>query len=89
MIKIAFLGAGSTTFAKNVLGDCILTPELGAFEVALHDIDLTRMEDSRLMLENINRKYAGKAQIKAYPNRVEALRGVHRYRFRSAEKVRT
>ncbi|MCI8413407.1 MAG: alpha-glucosidase/alpha-galactosidase [Clostridia bacterium] len=77
MVKVAFLGAGSTVFAKNVLGDCILTPELGEFEIALHDIDLVRMEDSRLMLENINKKYGGKARVKAYADRIEALRGAN------------
>lgn len=75
MIKIAILGAGSTVFAKNTLGDCILTPELGKFEIALFDIDLKRMEDSRLMLENINKNYKGKATIKAYSERSKALYG--------------
>ena len=28
MLKICFMGAGSTVFAKNVLGDCMLTPSL-------------------------------------------------------------
>jgi len=45
MLKIAFMGAGSTVFAKNVLGDCILTPELNDFEIALHDIDSERLND--------------------------------------------
>lgn len=74
MFKITFLGAGSTTFAKNVLGDCILTPELGTFEIALHDIDLERLEDSKMMLEAINKNHQGKAIIKAYENRKEALK---------------
>jgi alpha-galactosidase len=74
MFKITFLGAGSTIFAKNVLGDCILTPELGEFDVALFDIDTVRLEDSFLMLQNINKKYNGKAKIKTYTNRKEALR---------------
>lgn len=73
--KIAFIGAGSTVFAKNVLGDCILKKELGAFEAALYDIDDERLNDSRLMLENINRKYNGLANIRAYTDRKEALRG--------------
>ena len=38
-MKITFIGAGSTTFARNVIGDCILTPELGDFDVCLFDID--------------------------------------------------
>ena len=75
MVKITFLGAGSTVFAKNVLGDCILTPEIGDFDVALYDIDEERLEDSRLMLENINKKYNGKAHIRSYTDRLEALRG--------------
>ncbi len=74
MFKITFLGAGSTVFAKNVLGDCILTKELGSFEIALYDIDKERLEDSRIMLENINHNYQGKAIIKSYHDRKEALR---------------
>ena len=74
MVKICFVGAGSTIFAKNVLGDCILTPELGEFIISLHDIDPIRLEDSRLMLENINKKYNGKATILASLNRREALK---------------
>ena len=39
MFKLVFFGAGSTTFVKNVIGDMILTPELGTFEEALYYID--------------------------------------------------
>ena len=73
MFKICFVGAGSTVFAKNVLGDCILKPELGEFIISLYDINPIRLEDSRLMLENINKKYQGKATIVASLNRKEAL----------------
>ena len=55
MDKIAFLGAGSTVFAKNVLGDCMLTGPLQEFEYALYDIDMQRLEESWQMLSNINR----------------------------------
>ena len=74
-MKIAFLGAGSTVFAKNVLGDCILTPELGEFEIYLHDIDSIRLEDSRLMIETVNRNCNGRATIKASLDRSLALDG--------------
>ena len=74
MVKICFIGAGSTIFAKNVLGDCILTPELGEFIISLYDIDPIRLEDSYLMLKNINKKYNGKATIFASLNRKEALK---------------
>lgn len=74
-MKITFLGAGSTVFAKNVIGDCILTPEIGAFEVVLFDIDEKRLDESFQMLQNINKKYQGKATIRKYTNRKESLRG--------------
>ena len=73
MFKITFLGAGSTIFAKNVLGDCILTPELGEFEIALFDINEERLNESYKMLCNINQNYNGKAIINKYLNRKEAL----------------
>lgn len=50
MDKITFLGAGSTVFAKNVLGDCITTDAMREFEYALYDIDHQRLEESYMML---------------------------------------
>ena len=43
MPKITFMGAGSTIFSKNVLGDCMLTPSLKNSEIALYDIDPQRL----------------------------------------------
>ncbi len=74
MFKLCFLGAGSTVFAKNVLGDCILTPELGEFEIALFDIDGERLQESYQLITNINKKYRGKAKIVSYSDRRQALR---------------
>lgn len=74
MVKIAFLGAGSTIFAKNVLGDCMMTPALEDAHLTLHDIDPVRLQDSRNMLDNINANAGGKAVITAHLDRREALR---------------
>ena len=74
MPKIAFLGAGSTVFAKNVLGDCMLTPSLDGFEFALHDIDPERLRDSLIMLNNLKATSGSKATITAHFDRKEALR---------------
>ena len=73
-MKICFLGAGSTVFAKNVLGDCIKTPELGNFEIALHDIDLKRLDESYTVICALNNKYGKPAEVRTYPNRREALK---------------
>src|SRR5512133_3244196 len=75
MTRVAFLGAGSTVFAKNVLGDCILTPEIPDLEIALHDIDPVRLEDSRRMVENIARNAGRAVPVTARLDRREALRG--------------
>ena len=81
MPKITFMGAGSTVFAKNVLGDCMLTESLCDSEIALYDIDKERLEESYAMLTAINNKYnGGKAKIEMYhgiPNRKDALRGAN------------
>lgn len=53
-MKITFLGAGSTVFVRNVLGDVMVTDVLRDSDIALYDIDPERLEDSYLMLSNIN-----------------------------------
>jgi alpha-galactosidase len=75
MSKVAFIGAGSTIFAKNVLGDCMLTPALQGFELALYDIDPERLRDSESMLNNIKTNTGSACFVKAYGDRKEALRG--------------
>ncbi|MDK2809477.1 MAG: alpha-galactosidase [Petroclostridium sp.] len=75
MPKITFMGAGSTIFAKNVLGDCMLTPALKDSHIALYDIDLQRLKDSENMLNNINKNNGGHAKIAAYTDRKKALEG--------------
>ncbi|MCL6547907.1 MAG: alpha-glucosidase/alpha-galactosidase [Alicyclobacillus sp.] len=75
MPKITFIGAGSTVFAKNVLGDCMLTPGLQDFELALYDIDQGRLADSHKMLEHLKRWSGSRVRVRAYTDRREALRG--------------
>jgi alpha-galactosidase len=75
MPKIAFVGAGSTVFAKNVLGDCLVTPALEDSQIALIDIDPVRLKDSQDMLSNINRTLGKKARIEASLNRRKMLEG--------------
>lgn len=78
MVKITFLGAGSTVFARNVLGDCMCTPVLREAEIALYDINAKRLEDSETILRAINHNVnEDRAMIKTYlgvENRKAALR---------------
>ena len=73
------MGAGSTIFSKNVLGDIMCTPELCRCDIAIYDIDKTRLEESYMMLQNLNKNMnENRANIKSYlgiENRKEALAG--------------
>ena len=77
-MKITFMGAGSTVFARNVLGDCMCTPALCEAEIALYDNNEERLKDSEIILGAINKNVnESRATIKTYlgvENRKEALR---------------
>ena len=78
-MKITFMGAGSTIFVRNVLGDTMMTECFRDAEFALYDIDAKRLEESRIIIEKKSEMITGgKATVKAYlgvENRKEALRG--------------
>jgi len=79
MPKITFMGAGSTVFAKSILGDCLLSEPLRDSHIALYDIDGKRLRDSKMMLDNLNENInEGRAKITAHlgpRSRKAALRG--------------
>ena len=77
-MKLSFLGAGSTIFARNVIGDCMCSEVLRDSVFALYDIDGERIEESRTILEAIRKNCGGYGRIECYvgeENRKEALRG--------------
>jgi alpha-galactosidase len=79
-MKITFFGAGSTIFARNVLGDAMCSPVLykDGLEIALYDINGERLTQSETIIEAINKGKGGKAHIKSYfgpENRKAALKG--------------
>ena len=78
-MKITFMGAGSTVFVKNTLGDSMLCPAFQDAEYALYDIDANRLAESRAIIEYLSRTLTGgKAKVSAYlgvEQRKDALRG--------------
>ena len=77
-MKITFMGAGSTVFARNVIGDCMCTEALRDSVFALYDIDGERLEESRVILEAMRKAKGGYGKIECYvgvENRKDALRG--------------
>ncbi len=77
-MKITFMGAGSTVFARNVIGDCMCSEALRDSVFALYDIDGERLEESRVILEAMRSAKGGYGSIECYvgvENRKAALRG--------------
>ncbi len=77
-MKITFMGAGSTVFARNVIGDCMCSEALRDSVFALYDIDGQRLEESRVILEAMRKTMGGYGKIECYlgaENRKDALRG--------------
>ncbi len=81
MPKITFMGAGSVVFARNVLGDTMLSEPLRDSEIALYDIDPVRLDEAYVMLCTFNKCInKNRAKIKKYcgvENRKKALRGAN------------
>lgn len=73
--KITFIGAGSTVFAKNLIGDLLSYPELAAARITLFDIDEKRLAESEIVARRINQALGARAVIKATTDRARALDG--------------
>ena len=74
MPKIAFIGAGSTVFAKNLLGDILSFPELSHSTINLHDIDAERLRASERVARRVA-TVAAQPTIEATADRRRALDG--------------
>lgn len=75
MTKITFIGAGSTVFAKNILGDILSYPELSQATICLHDIDQKRLNDTKKVAHRIVSQLSVQPIIQTTLNRREALDG--------------
>ena len=76
-MKLTFMGAGSTVFARNVIGDCMCVESLRDSVFALYDIDGERLEQSRIILEAMRAAKGGYGKIECYlgvENRKAALK---------------
>ena len=80
-MKITFMGAGSTVFARKVIGDCMCTECLRDSVIALYDIDAERLEESYIILTALNKNINdNRCKIEKYcgvENRKDALRGAN------------
>lgn len=75
MPKIAFIGAGSTVFTQNLLGDILRFPELAASTIWLHDIDAQRLNESEGVAHYVSREVGARPTIHTTLERRAALDG--------------
>jgi alpha-galactosidase len=75
MPKIAFIGAGSTVFAKNLLGDILSFPELSGATISLHDIDAERLRTSEVVARRVAATLEARPTLEATADRRRALDG--------------
>src|SRR6476660_8995290 len=75
MTRIAFIGAGSVEFTKNLLGDLLTFPELADATIALHDIDRERLDAAEAMARWTASTLGASATIEAHLERRAALAG--------------
>lgn len=75
MTKITFIGAGSTVFAKNLLGDILSFPELANSTISLMDIDPERLRTSEIVAHKVADFFDAKPKIEATLDRRAALEG--------------
>ena len=73
MAIITLLGAGSTVFAKNLLGDILSFPELANSEIRLFDIDLERLKTSEVVANKVAQALGAKPKIVTTTDRKKAL----------------
>ncbi|MEL6952890.1 MAG: alpha-glucosidase/alpha-galactosidase [Pseudomonadota bacterium] len=75
MVKLAFIGAGSTIFMKNIVGDMLHFPALADAEIALMDIDAARLEESALLVRKMIAAMGTGATVSMTTERARALEG--------------
>ncbi|CAN5660408.1 alpha-glucosidase/alpha-galactosidase [soil metagenome] len=75
MTKITFIGAGSTVFAKNLMGDILSFPELQDVTLSLHDIDEERLRTSEIVAHKTAEALGVKPKIEITADRRKALDG--------------
>jgi alpha-galactosidase len=77
MARIVFIGAGSTVFARNLMGDILSFPELSSSTIVLHDINEERLRTSEIVGHKIVETLGVSAKIEATTDRRVALAGAN------------
>ncbi|MFD2646225.1 alpha-glucosidase/alpha-galactosidase [Devosia albogilva] len=75
--KITFIGAGSSVFMKNIVGDILQRPALAGAQIRLMDINPTRLEESEIIAKKLIATLDVPATVETYSNQRQALDGTN------------
>ena len=73
--RITFIGAGSTVFMKNIVGDVLQRDALADADIALMDINPQRLEESAVIAGKLIQTLGTKATIETFSDQRRALDG--------------
>ncbi|MBF0677512.1 MAG: alpha-glucosidase/alpha-galactosidase [Devosia sp.] len=75
--KITFIGAGSSVFMKNIVGDILQRPALAGATIRLMDINPKRLEESEIVAKKLIATLGVSAAVETYSNQRQALDGTN------------
>jgi len=75
--KITFIGAGSSVFMKNIVGDILQRPALAGAQIRLMDINPTRLEESAIIAKKLVATLGVSATVETFSNQRQALDGTN------------
>ena len=71
--RIAFIGAGSTVFMKNIIGDVLQREAISGATIALMDLNPERLKESEIVVGKLISTLGVKAKVETYSSQRKAL----------------
>jgi len=71
--RITFIGAGSTVFMKNIIGDVLQRKSISGATIALMDINPERLKESEIVAGKLIATLGVKAKVEIYSSQRKAL----------------
>jgi len=76
MVRVAFIGAGSVEFTRDLVRDLFSFPDLREIEISLHDIDAGRLSTAEQVARFTAERHGAHPVIRSSTDRRTALEGV-------------
>ena len=74
MTKLTIIGAGSTEFTKKIVTDLLLMDEFKSIDLALMDIDESRLDITERVINFLSKRLGANPKIRKYTDRKESLK---------------